>query len=57
MGKTEVALSKLYFSESLSHQHWPWLTGVLFPLWRVLSLRWKWVNWVVLTNNSQYLWI
>lgn len=57
MGKTEVALSKQCFSESLSHQRWRWLVGVLFPLWRVLSLRWKWVNWVVLTNNSQYLWI
>lgn len=57
MGKTEVALTKQCFSQSLSHQCRPWLVGMFFPLWRVLSLRWKWVNWVVLTNNSQYLWI
>lgn len=57
MGRTEMALSKQCFSRSLSSQRWPWLVGLFFPVWRVLSLRWKWVNWVVLTNNSRYLWI
>lgn len=57
MGRTEMALSKHCSSQSLSRQRWPWLVGLFFPVWRVLSLRQKWVNWVVLTNNSHYLWI